>query len=224
MHPPRRRGLGSADGSGRAGAQNNVALFCGPRNNFWLFCGPQNTHQVVLRHRRFVLWRVRLCAGAEVGRRAGARRVLGLSARTPSHLTCAHVRRRGVSQKKTDPNPDDLRMVCARERGPVCAPGCALCGQVTALVRCGVVCVAEREWRSGLGPAWAGSGRTCVHPPPGQGWSEVENQDWSEQPRTSYSGPASAGRADDTWLILPVVICLSQRLSHASVSASEIVQ
>ena len=35
-----------------------------------------------------------------------------------------------------------------------------------------------------------------------------------------YPGCLSAGGTIQTWLILPVVICLSQRLSHASLSTS----
>ena len=166
MHPPRRRGLGSADGSGRAGAQNNVALFCGPRNNFWLFCGPQNTHQVVLRHRRFVLWRVRLCAGGEVGRQAGARRVLGLGARTPLRLTCAHVRRRGVPPKKKTQTLTTFGW-CVRGSAGRCVHRAALCAGKSQRL-CGVELCVWRSASGGAGLALHGRGAgalACTHPP-----------------------------------------------------------
>ncbi len=37
---------------------------------------------------------------------------------------------------------------------------------------------------------------------------------------SSFPGSAPMGLPKDIWLILPVVICLSQRLSHACVSTN----
>ena len=63
-----------------------------------------------------------------------------------------------------------------------------------------------------------GGGSTCARTVPASA-----SHSWRR--RMSDGGPLCAGRKKETvtWLILPVVICLSQRLSHACVSINSFV-
>ena len=76
----------------------------------------------------------------------------------------------------------------------------------------------RRGVAAGAGRSFAPSSLTRLHPGvpvPGRFWALARGS-------TGFAASSPRGVNRDIWLILPVVICLSQRLSHACLSISNL--
>ena len=127
-----------------------------------------------------------------------------------------------------DPPPEGRMPQPAGAREGVPPAGSSACGPVPEGLSVGAI-----GWSSfavprcaGASPPWPGarfapSSLTRLHPGVPPFWGALPGpRRGFDRPRRVVPSPGGVDRA--IWLILPVVICLSQRLSHACLSISNL--